>query len=135
MRHPRDNAVVVSLAGPATNVILAGLAALWLRNQHAGAVLDLLLRGFIGLDNIPLRLRIPIAFGVVNVVLAVFNLIPIPPLDGSSVVERFLPKSWHSRWDQVRRYGVLILLALVLLRPGILAHVFNPALHLWQRAA
>jgi Zn-dependent protease len=133
MRHPRDDAVMVSLAGPATNVVLAALAALWLRQQHAGVAVGLLLRGYLGLGTLPLRLRIPVAFGVVNVVLAVFNLLPIPPLDGSSVVERFLPKAWEHRWGQIRRYGLLVLIVLVLLRPAVLGHFFTPALNLWQR--
>jgi Zn-dependent protease len=134
LNHPRNDAVLVSLAGPATNLLLAGLAALWLHQQHAGAIVGLLIRGFLGLDNVPWHLRIAIAFGIVNVVLAVFNLIPIPPLDGSSVVERFLPRAWAHGWEQVRRYGIFVLLVLVLLRPAYLSYVFNPVLRLWQRA-
>ncbi len=135
MRRPRDDAVLTSLAGPATNIILALLAGLWLRQQHAGVWVRQMLLGFIAMDNIPWRLRIPVAFGIVNVVLAVFNLIPIPPLDGSSVIERFLPKGWQSAWDKIRRFGMLILIALVLLRPGLLGRVFLPALRLWARVA
>jgi hypothetical protein len=51
------------------------------------------------------------------------------------VVERFLPKTWDYRWEQLRKYGVLIILGLVLLRPGLLSYLFNPALHAWQKLA
>jgi Zn-dependent protease len=135
MRHPRGDPVIVGLAGPATNLLLAALAALWLRQQHAGAVVDLVLRGFLGLDNVPWRLRIPIGFGIVNVVLAVFQLLPVPPLDGSAVVQPFLPDSWRYRWDQLHRYGIFIILGLSLLRPGLLSFLYNPALRQWQKLA
>jgi Zn-dependent protease len=124
MRHPRDDAVVVSLAGPATNVLLAIIAGVVLRLQHPA---------FLALGSGPLRLRIPLAFGIINVVLAVFNLIPIPPLDGSAVVDRFIPKAWRNGWEALRRYGFLILLGLVLLLPGSLSRLFNPAINLWVR--
>jgi Zn-dependent protease len=128
MRHPRDDAVLCSLAGPATNVLLAVLAGLWLQHLHPA------FQSFNGaLTAGPWRLRIPFAFGVVNVVLAVFNLIPIPPIDGSAVVQRFLPKSWESGWDKLRRYGLLILIGIVLLRPTALARLFTPAINLWLR--
>ncbi len=125
MRHPRDQAVLCSLAGPATNVLLAVAAGLWLRHLHPP---------FLALTSGPWRLRVPFAFGIVNVVLAVFNLIPIPPIDGSAVIERFLPKAWENAWDKLRRFGMLILIALILLvRPSPLARLFNPAINLWLR--
>jgi Zn-dependent protease len=124
MRHPRDDAVIVSLAGPATNVVLALAAGIWLRQQHPL---------FLSMGTGPWRLRIPYAFGVINVVLAVFNLIPIPPLDGSSVIERFLPSAWRHGWHRLRRYGMVILIALVVIRPTALYRVLNPAINLWSR--
>jgi Zn-dependent protease len=124
MRHPRDDAVFTSLAGPATNVLLAVLAALWLRRLHPM---------FLALNGGPWRLRIPYALGIVNVVLAIFNLIPIPPVDGSAVVARFMPKSWASGWNALSKYGLLILIGILLLAPTALGHVFLPAVHLWQR--
>jgi Zn-dependent protease len=123
MHNPRNDAVFVSLAGPATNLFLAILAGLWLRQLHLTSAVD---AG-------AWRVRIPAAFGIVNVVLAVFNLLPIPPLDGSSVVARFLPKSWANGWDKMQRYGMLVLIVIVLLRPGLLSRLFTPAIDLWVR--
>jgi Zn-dependent protease len=124
MRNPRNDAVWVSLAGPATNIVLALLAALWLRAVHPFALAT---------DFGPWRVRIPVAFGIVNVVLAVFNLLPIPPLDGSSVITRFLPEAWHDGWATLQKYGMVVLIVIVLLRPQALSRVFNPALNLWVR--
>lgn len=125
MRHPRDDAVAVSLAGPATNALLAIIAGLWLRQQNPP---------FLALTAGPWPMRTALAFGLVNVVLAVFNLLPIPPLDGSSVIERFLPKSWQHGWENIRRYGFLVLLAVILFTRGtLLDRLFTPTQNLWLR--
>ena len=80
MRNPRNDAVWVSLAGPATNIVLAILAAV--------------VAADVGADrrHRPTR-RSACSFylGVMNAFLAAFNLLPIPPLDGSAVVGRLLP--------------------------------------------
>lgn len=125
MRNPRDDAVFTSLAGPATNVLLAVLAGLWLHHE--------LHRVPVSLADGPWRLRILLALGFINVVLAIFNLIPIPPIDGSAVVERFMPKSWVNGWSSLRKYGLLILIAIVLLDPKAVGHVYSPAVNLWLR--
>jgi Zn-dependent protease len=120
MRRPRDHGLLVSLAGPATNVLLAVAAALVLRRLADGGgqvdpwVLDGLFR-----------------FGVVNVVLAAFNLLPIPPLDGSAVVERFLPTRMLRPWHRLRQYAMPLVLAVVLLAPNVLGRVFSAARDLW----
>ena len=72
-------------------------------------------------------------FGVVNVVLAAFNLIPIPPLDGSAVLERLLPTSALPSYFRLRQYSMLILFGVVFLLPGFLSRIFGPAIHLWGR--
>jgi Zn-dependent protease len=71
--------------------------------------------------------------GYANVLLAAFNLIPLPPLDGSALVERLLPRSWWPGYLRIRQYSMGVLLVLVLLLPGVLSHVFNWALDLWLR--
>ncbi len=118
MRDPRNNAVAVSLVGPGVNVALALLAALAIRASGAeGTAYQALL-----------------AVGVVNVVLAAFNLIPIPPLDGSAVVERFLPERYWPAYQRVRQYSfAILLLVVVLLAEPLNRLVFLPALRLWGR--
>lgn len=123
MRRPRDHGLLTSLAGPATNIVLAVGAALALR-----AVLgpETTVRA-----PSQLLVEVLVAFGLVNVVLAAFNLLPLPPLDGSALVERVLPEAWLPRWHQLRRYSMLLVLGLVFLVPGALSRVFRVAFDLW----
>lgn len=117
MRRPRDHGLLTSLAGPATNIVLAVLAALVLRALIPAGndlVLDLVFR-----------------FGIINVILAAFNLLPIPPLDGSAVVERVLPRRLLPQWRTVRQWSMPVLLLIVLLLPGALGGVFGYARDLW----
>jgi Zn-dependent protease len=53
------------------------------------------------------------SFAVVNLLLGVFNLLPIPPLDGSALLERVLPREWLPAWYKFRPYGILVLLVLI----------------------
>jgi Zn-dependent protease len=119
MRSPRNQSLLVSLVGPAVNVVLAVLAALLLRTFDPGLVHQ---------SDPWLAL---IYLGYVNVILAVFNLIPIPPLDGSAVVERVLPRAWLPRYWQLRMFSLPVILVIVLLVPGLLSHIFNPAFNWW----
>jgi Zn-dependent protease len=116
LRNPRQQTLLVSLAGPATNIVLAIATGLVLRRAtHSSLPIDL-----------------AIQFGIINVVLATFNLIPIPPLDGSAVIERFLPTKWWPGWLRLRQYSLAILFLLLFLLPGnYLGHLFNFSLNLW----
>jgi len=122
LRSPRNHSLVVSLAGPAVNVALALLAALALR-----AVLPA--QSPVG--EVSLGVQLLINMGLVNVVLAVFNLIPIPPLDGSAMVERLLPATWWPGYLRLRQYSMVLLLVLVLMLPNALDRVFEPAIRFW----
>lgn len=119
MRRPRDHGLVVSLVGPAVNIALAVLAALTL------AVLPR------DPTSTSLAVEAVAIFGFVNVILAAFNLIPIPPLDGSAMVERLLPRRWLPGWHKLRNYSMGLLLILVLLVPGAFDRVFSVALDGW----
>ena len=66
-------------------------------------------------------------------ILATFNLLPLPPLDGSAIVERLLPRAWWPGWLKLRQYAMPALLLLLLLLPGQLDRVFTPALRFWNR--
>ena len=115
LRHPRNQALLVSLAGPATNVLIALLAAWVLRTWRPQGTVA----------------RVIIDLGVTNVVLAAFNLIPLPPLDGSAVVERFMPRSWYPQWLRIRQYTMGVLIIVVLALPRVLNSVFTRAIDLW----
>lgn len=92
---------IVGAAGPITNFILAVIFALilnWITpptNSWVFTVLFLLFQ--------------------INVVLGLFNLIPIPPLDGSRVVGAFLPRGAYEKWVAVDRYGMLIVIVFIIL--------------------
>ena len=118
LRNPRDHGLLVSLVGPAVNIALALFAAVVLRTMHVDLPLS------------PMVLFL-YSLGVVNVILAVFNLLPIPPLDGSAVVERLLPARYWEPYLRLRQYAPALLLVVVLVLP--LERVFDPALTLWER--
>ena len=134
MRHPRNDAVLVSLAGPATNLILAGLSLAVIRFGLAsgtGATMSDAIATF-GLSSLPVGEQFLYLLGFLNVVLAVFNALPIPPLDGSILIERLLPASALPTWWQIRRYAMVGLLLLVLFDRGqILGRIFSPAERGW----
>jgi Zn-dependent protease len=73
------------------------------------------------------------AFGIINVFLATFNLLPIPPLDGSAVIERFLPARWWPGWLRLRQYSFAILFLFIFLFPGVLDRLFEESSELWGR--
>ena len=98
LRHPRNDAVVTSLAGPATNLVLTAIAYVLLRRLHP-------------VTFWPSELLL--LFGFINILLACFNLIPVPPLDGSAVIERLLPKRWWGPYLAIRPYTLLIVFGLV----------------------
>jgi Zn-dependent protease len=116
LRDPRNQGLLVSLAGPAVNIVLAVLAALVLR--QIGIV-----------DRLPNDVLLE--FGAVNAILAAFNLIPVPPLDGSAVIERLLPRSWWPRYLQLRQYSFGILILLVFVWRDGLSRFLLWAQHVW----
>ena len=122
LRNPRSQSLYVSLAGPVTNILIAAFALVLFRVTRPGFI-D-------GVDSLSLVPRYAFWLGLMNVVLAVFNLLPIPPLDGSAFIERVLPHTWWPTWLKIRQYGFGILLLLVFLT-DTLDVVFDPAIDLW----
>jgi len=111
LRNPRRDMLFVSLAGPFTNFLLMAGAALLTRSLlHGGGFLG----AGIGAEGPDLVVQIAFAFAVVNLFLGLFNLLPIPPLDGSALVERVLPPRWLPTWHRFRPYGFLVLVLLVI---------------------
>jgi len=125
LRHPRDQAVLVSLAGPATNIILASIGGIAL-NILIRSVPHVMIGGEMYPDtSLDLAGQIAYYFGIVNLILAVFNLIPIPPLDGSALLERLLPASMLPQYYRMRFGFIVIVLLLVLFDQSLLSNIFD----------
>jgi Zn-dependent protease len=122
MRHPRRDLVYVSLAGPATNLTLMAAAALGARTAYENAA------PVATYAQLPLGIRVLFSFAVVNLFLGLFNLLPIPPLDGSALLERVLPVEWLPNWHKVRPYGFLVLFLLVF-STGVISKFLDPFLN------
>ncbi len=109
LRHPRRDWALVGAAGPASNVLIAiGLAAVL-----SAATLT-------GLADASSSLTEILAIGIfLNALLAVFNLIPIPPLDGSRVAQYFLTGETLALYGRLDRFGLLLILAVVFFVPQL----------------
>ena len=124
----RASWALVSAAGPFSNLIMAMIAAIpfrlgWISLVPTGA-------SFISLQGILS------SFILINLSLMLFNLIPIPPLDGSRILAWLLPPSWASVMDRIEQYGGLgmMLFLLLLSRSGVLGRVVFPAMTFMLRA-
>ena len=107
-RNYRRGDIIVSLAGIATNLVLAVVLAALI------VPIGLIGRAVPVLDSSLAILQLMFLYGVtINLVLAVFNLIPIPPLDGSHVVKHLLPPSWAWNYQRFGRYGIIVLILLL----------------------
>jgi len=123
--------MLVSLAGPASNLLMAIAAAIPFRLGIVSlndAFIAIQSRSLHILPTIPQTLYI---FIQINLLLMLFNLIPIAPLDGEKVAENFFPASWLQFLDAIRPYGPIILMAIVFL--GVLSYIINPPLVLLMR--
>ena len=134
LRNPRWGMLWVAAAGPAMNVLLAFVAAL---AAHLGGLLD-------G-EAERLLYRSVELFMAVNLVLAAFNLLPIPPLDGGRIVTALLPYGLAMRFAALERFGLFIVLGLLMVLPRISPeldvmawvsrHMVGPAFALLLQAA
>lgn len=106
-RNPRRMMAVVALAGPAANFVLAWLAAL-VFPMHAYSYTQTMAQQFL------------IYFMLSNIVLGMFNLLPIPPLDGGRVAVGILPLGMARVWARLERAGILIVLLVVFILPRMI---------------
>lgn len=112
--NPRRDLLWVALAGPLSNAVLA-------------LIFSFLLFAFGSWLSLPEMKYLKMILGLmvmVNVGLAIFNLIPVPPLDGGRIVAGLLPSNWATKWSALEPYGVVILLLIVI--TGLLTKVMVP---------
>lgn len=116
LRKPRSGMVLVALAGPGMNLLLAlvGAVLIGLLFALAGEG-ELGWTGTFAAENL-------FNFVAVNVFLALFNLLPIPPFDGGHVVEGLLPPALAERWASLAKFGFPLLFVLLLVVPTIWPH-------------
>lgn len=129
LANPRKNMIWIAAAGPITNLILATVSALLLRAAVAFGNPAASPASFV-IEPLILML----AFSVyINLLLAIFNMIPVPPLDGGRVLVGLLPYRQSAAWARIEPYGMMIIIALVFftnLFSYIISPVLNVAVHL-----
>lgn len=120
LRDPRTGMMLVALAGPGMNMALATLGAVGLG----------LVSGLSGEPTGVARFLADALFSfiVVNVFLALFNLLPLPPFDGGHVVEGLLPRPLAARYAALGKYGLLLMIGLLVVLP-----MLSPSLNVVQR--
>jgi Zn-dependent protease len=117
-RNFKRGDIIVSLAGVAVNFVIALVC-----------IALVVIIGMVGQSvrgSVPelVLLQTMMLYGVlINIILALFNLVPIPPLDGSHVLKYLLPPAWALQYQRAGRYGLIIVFAVLLFAPGL---VFAP---------
>ncbi len=122
LKNPKKDMMWIALAGPASNIILA----LILSPIHS------FIGGLEVESKILIKILMPIYLMVkigiiVNIGLAIFNLIPIPPLDGSRILSAFLPSSLYYRFQELEKYGFIIILIAIF--TGVLDRTIVPLIY------
>lgn len=127
LRNPKRDMIWVAAAGPITNIILATVSALLLRwlvvvaNPAApGSPVAMLIEPVVMM----------LAFSVyINLLLAIFNMIPVPPLDGGRVMVGLLPYKQAAVWARIEPYGMMIIIALVFFT-DMFSYIISPFLNI-----
>jgi Zn-dependent protease len=101
LRNQKWGEAIVAAAGPLSNILLAIIFSFILRAGFGNGFMS---QGFLNLAGFVV---------LINITLAIFNLIPIPPLDGSKILFAFLPYKWHSLRQSFERYGLFLVLIFV----------------------
>lgn len=110
-RHPKQQMALVAAAGPATNFVLAlACVAVLVHGDVAGRTFQVLVLSY-----------------QLNLVLGIFNLLPIPPLDGSRIVGALMSDYTYARWSALDQYGMLILFGVIILFRPQFSELFTSA--------
>ena len=133
LNDPRNDHPKVAAAGPVANLLLAFISAVGLGlvvavgSHHAGTAQAMMTEP----RSLPAFLVNLFQTGIIlNIMLALFNLMPIPPLDGSWILSRFLPLEARLRYENLRRFGFLPVIGFViLLQVSPLGSVFSGLIH------
>ena len=114
LKNRQNDEVLVALAGPASNLLMAVI----------GAIVFRILDATVGVSGLPATILY--LFVVFNVMLAIFNMIPVPPLDGGTLLFRFLSprQAWQVR-PFLSQYGMFVVIAIVLIGGRFLSGVIN----------
>lgn len=99
VRYGKWGAALIAVAGPTSNLLMATLVGLYLRVFEISGVTG----------------RFLLQFVLINLAFFVFNMIPIPPLDGSRVLYAVLPSSLQDVMDQIEKYGIVVIFALLIM--------------------
>lgn len=127
LHNPKRDMIWVAAAGPVTNFILAVLSAVALRLVAAISFGDSVPM-FLSLILKPLSLML--AFSIyINLLLAIFNLIPVPPLDGGRVIVGLLPYRQAAAFSRIEPYGMIIIIVLVFFT-NLFSYVLAPLLEI-----
>jgi Zn-dependent protease len=114
LRNPRRDTILVSLAGVTANMIMAAAWGLVIRLWNTGGLFEAY--------TLPQPVTVVVVYGVIiNLSLAIFNLIPIPPLDGSRILGGLLPPRWEQQYRKLDHFGPVLVLVLVM--GGSLLHI------------
>lgn len=127
LRNPKRDMIWVAAAGPITNILLATVSAFLLRGLVAfgtpavpGSPLGMLVEPVV----------LMLAFSVyINLLLAIFNMIPVPPLDGGRVLVGLLPYRQAAAWSRIEPYGMVIIIVLVFFT-NLFSYIISPVLRM-----